>query len=122
MSRVKIMDFCETCDSLLQPKKAESGEVLAYCPDCEEFKEEGNIGTISIKDEDREGDPEGGKMLVLEEQSNRTVGRPSKDMFCPNCEDIQDVEYWEIQTRSADEAPTRFFKCLTCGKNWREYD
>ena len=34
----------------------------------------------------------------------------------------QMIEYWEIQTRSADESPTRFFKCLSCSKQWREYD
>lgn len=122
------MDFCEDCDSLLQPKKhPESGEVLSYCPDCEEFKdgEVSNPGTIAIPNEAREdieNDPEGGRMLILEDDDNRTVGRPSKEMYCPNCQSNEDVEYWEIQTRSADESPTRFFKCLTCEKQWREYD
>ena len=26
------------------------------------------------------------------------------------------------QTRSADEAPTRFFECAKCGHKWRDYD
>jgi DNA-directed RNA polymerase subunit M len=30
--------------------------------------------------------------------------------------------YWMIQqTRSADEAPTRFYICVRCGFRWREY-
>lgn len=118
------MDFCDECDSLLQPRKNNEGKVVAFCPDCNEFKDgSGNsVNTISITDEDREDDPEGGKMLVLEDTDKRTVGRPSKEMYCSNCKSMQDVEYWEIQTRSADESPTRFFRCLNCDKNWREYD
>lgn len=121
------MDFCEDCDTLLQPKKNDDGQVLSFCPDCAEFKD-GDIsssGTISVPNEAREdieNDPEGGKMLILEDEDNRTVGRPSKEMFCSNCQSNEEIEYWEIQTRSADESPTRFFKCLTCEKQWREYD
>ncbi|MCK4973458.1 MAG: transcription factor S, partial [Candidatus Heimdallarchaeota archaeon] len=29
---------------------------------------------------------------------------------------------WMVQTRSADESPTRFFRCTACGETWREYD
>ncbi len=116
------MQFCETCDSLLQPKKIPGKEITAlFCVDCNEFKEDVEIGTIEIK-EDRSDDPEKGKMLIVEEDDGRTVGRPSGQIYCARCDSIQEVEYWEIQTRSADEAPTRFFKCLTCGKQWREYD
>lgn len=115
------MDFCDKCDSLLQPKKIDN-RVVPFCPDCKESKENGQLGTISFEDEERKLDPEGGKMLIIENVSNKVVGRPRKEMLCPKCQNIQEVEYWEIQTRSADEAPTRFFRCLTCDKNWREYD
>ena len=77
---------------------------------------------ITIVDEERAKDPDGGKILTIETTSNRTVGRSSKEMLCEKCETRQEVEYWEIQTRSADESPTRFFKCLNCLHNWREYD
>ena len=119
----RYMDFCDVCDALLQPKKR-NGVTVPYCPDCDEFKDgDISVGTIAVpNDQHRNKDPEGGKMLVLEDDSKKTVGRSSKEMYCGNCKSMQDVEYWEIQTRSADESPTRFFKCLNCGKNWREYD
>ena len=120
------MNFCEDCDGLLQPKKDGNGNVRPFCMDCGEFKDgEVSSGSIAIPNdarEDVENDPEGGKMLILEETDNRTVGRASKEMYCSNCKSNQEVEYWEIQTRSADESPTRFFKCLNCEKQWREYD
>jgi len=122
------MNFCDDCDSLIKPKKDDNGIVRDYCGDCGEFKGEEtseNTGSIAIPNEAREEleeDPEGGKLLILDEDDGRTVGRPSREMFCSNCQSMQDIEYWEIQTRSADESATRFFKCLECKKQWREYD
>ncbi len=40
---------------------------------------------------------------------------------CPKC-GYTEAYYWLVQTRSADEAPTRFFKCVKCNHNWRSYD
>jgi DNA-directed RNA polymerase subunit M len=115
------MDFCNKCDSLLSPKKI-GNKVVPFCPDCNESKENGSLGKISFEDEERKNDPEGGKMLIIEDDSNAVTGRSRKEMICPKCQTIETIEYWEIQTRSADESPTRFFRCLTCEKNWREYD
>ena len=40
---------------------------------------------------------------------------------CPECGNRE--AYYELkQTRSADEAPTRFFECAHCGHKWRDYD
>ncbi|RLG87398.1 MAG: transcription factor S, partial [Thermoprotei archaeon] len=40
---------------------------------------------------------------------------------CPRC-GYDEVYYWEVQTRAADEPTTRFFKCARCGYVWREYE
>ena len=43
----------------------------------------------------------------------------STDMFtCRKCKSKR-CTYYELQTRSADEAATIFITCLDCGKNWR---
>lgn len=117
------MTFCEKCDALLIPKKVD-GKVISICPDCGWIESNGAATNIQISftDDSRSDDPDGGKMLILEEGDNSVAGRPKKEMYCPRCENLQIVEYWEIQTRSADEAPTRFFRCTNCDKNWREYD
>ncbi|MCW3991867.1 MAG: hypothetical protein NWE79_04105 [Candidatus Bathyarchaeota archaeon] len=26
-----------------------------------------------------------------------------------------------VQTRSADESPAQFYRCIECGHTWREY-
>ena len=46
--------------------------------------------------------------------------RPTTTETCPECGN--DKAYYEIkQTRSADEAPTRIFKCSKCKHTWRAY-
>ena len=47
--------------------------------------------------------------------------RPTTNVICPKCGHGK-AEWWLQQTRSADEAETRFFKCLKCRYTWREYD
>lgn len=41
--------------------------------------------------------------------------------ICPKCGHDR-ASYELLQTRSADEAPTRFFTCEKCHHKWRGYD
>lgn len=73
------------------------------------------------------------KDIVLKskiKQSERTetvvIGTQEADvgtetMFCSNCKENRLVAQWQVQTRSADEAPTTFFKCTVCQETWRDY-
>ena len=45
---------------------------------------------------------------------------PKTKEECPKCHH-QEAYYWVVQTRSADEAPTQFFKCTKCMNTWRQY-
>jgi DNA-directed RNA polymerase subunit M len=48
-------------------------------------------------------------------------GKPtSEDVVCEECGTAK-AWYTIKQTGSADEPPTRFFKCTDCGHRWREY-
>ena len=40
---------------------------------------------------------------------------------CPACGKMK-ASFWIIQTRAADEPPTKFFKCVACEHTWRDYD
>jgi len=47
-------------------------------------------------------------------------GKPTAEETCPECG--HDTAWYTIkQTGSADEPPTRFFKCKECGARWRDY-
>jgi len=62
------------------------------------------------------------EMTVVLNENDVDKTKPIKDLYCPKCKKNQPVNFWMIQTRSADESPTRFFRCTECGETWREYD
>lgn len=41
------------------------------------------------------------------------------NIYCPKCKSDNIYES-TAQTRSADEAETKFFRCLNCGNAWRK--
>ena len=44
---------------------------------------------------------------------------PKTDEKCSKCGNGK-AYYWTLQTRSSDEAETRFFECVKCRHRWRE--
>jgi DNA-directed RNA polymerase subunit M len=110
---VSAVQFCEDCGSMMRP---EDGEMV--CADC---------GATAGRDEDRAAE-----FVSTAEQTHGDViesdpdadfeGKPTADDV--TCEECGHGEAWYTikQTGSADEPPTRFFKCKDCGHRWREYN
>ncbi|KZX15693.1 transcription factor S-II [Methanobrevibacter cuticularis] len=46
---------------------------------------------------------------------------PTTKAICSKC-GHERAYWWLQQTRSADEAETRFLRCMKCKHTWREYD
>jgi DNA-directed RNA polymerase subunit M len=102
------MEFCPKCGNILE----QAGKSLK-CGRCgyrkrgkgkiestEKIKEKKEVGVIKDKDTD-----------VF----------PTTNAVCPECGN-EEAYTWSAQTRAADEAETRFFKCTKCEKTWRVYD
>ena len=111
------MEFCETCGSMLEPKRVD-GKVVMSCPKC------GEVGELSkekqtLTDKVQHSTEE--SMVVIEDPDSFST-MPIKKMPCPKCKKNTDTQYWAVQTRSGDEAPTRFYRCTKCKHTWREYD
>jgi DNA-directed RNA polymerase subunit M len=109
------MEFCPKCGGLMIPKKS-GGKVVLVCRKCgkkrisKERKFKIKVSTEKSK----------GKIIVLDKKSKIDV-LPKTDASCPKC-DNNEAFWWMQQTRAADEAPTRFYKCTKCGHTWREYE
>lgn len=59
--------------------------------------------------------------VVVMEKNVEMDALPLTTTECPKCAHNQ-AHWWIQQTRSADEPPTRFMACASCGHRWREYD
>ena len=79
------------------------------------YKEK-NKESLLIKEEIREKKTD--KIEVVEK---KVEVLPKTKEECPKCKH-PDAYYWLVQTRAADEASTRFYKCVKCEHSWRAYN
>jgi len=61
------------------------------------------------------------KTIILDGQVDVSKLPITREVTCKKC-GAHEAYYWVIQTRAADEPPTRFYKCVKCGFVWREYE
>ncbi len=107
------MQFCDDCGSMMTPQ---DGEMV--CESC---------GTTSAQDDERAeqfvstDEQTFGDVIETDEDANFEGKPTASDVHCDDCGN-DEAWYTIKQTASADEPPTRFFKCKDCGYRWREYN
>ncbi|MGN1362984.1 MAG: transcription factor S [Methanobrevibacter sp.] len=103
------MEFCPECGGMLLPNEGK-----LKCNTCGYEKD------VSSNDEYKVSEKINSKDNVVDLGSDLDV-RPTTNVLCPECG--HNKAYFKLlQTRSADEAPTRIFTCVKCKHSWREYD
>ena len=53
-------------------------------------------------------------------EEDQDESRPTIKIECEKCGHDEAV-WWMLQTRSADEPTTQFYRCTKCGYTWRNY-
>ncbi len=104
------MKFCPKCGAILVPKK-ESGK---YVYDC-------SCGYKVPVDQDAKITEEVKQKKEIEVVDEEVQTNPLVDETCPKC-GHEKAYFWLEQTRSGDEAETKFFKCEKCKHIWRDYE
>ncbi len=107
------MQFCDDCGSMMKP----DGEQMV-CANCGATSGQDRDQAAAFVSTEHQTDDE-----IIESSTDANFeGKPkSTDVVCDEC-GTQEAWYTLKQTASADEPPTRFFKCTECGHRWREYN
>ncbi|HET6517569.1 MAG TPA: transcription factor S [Nitrosopumilaceae archaeon] len=101
------MKFCPSCEVRL--KKSDSG---LKCPKCDYV--EGSATTTKKVEEKQVSE-----FNVLDENEGKET-LPTIKIDCEKCGHNEAV-WWMLQTRSADEPTTQFYRCTKCNHTWRNY-
>lgn len=100
------MEFCPKCGAVLIQKRKNDG-----CPRCNYSAK----GKVAIKTSEKLGEKE--EIAVLKDDVDV---RPVTFEKCVKCTNDK-AYFWAVQTRSSDEAETRFFQCTKCGHTHKLY-
>lgn len=101
------MEFCPRCGSVLIEKRKNFG-----CTRCS-YTAKGKVRIESTEELKN-------KKEAVAVKKKETNVMPVITIVCPKCGN-KAAYFWSAQTRSSDEAETRFFKCTKCQHTWREY-
>lgn len=101
--------FCPKCGSVLMPKN-EKGKKVFRCS-CGYTDKKMEAPSVKEKIEPKDEIP------VVDKEIEPL---PLVDAECPSC-GHKKAYYWTVQTRSADEPETKFYRCEKCRKTWRDY-
>lgn len=103
--------FCPTDKVLMRPVAG-----TLTCPKCGKTKDT-IVGAMVVKGKALDDE----KKSVMVDSSDKMDLLPTTNEYaCEKCGNSA-AYYYMRQTRSADEATTRFLECTKCGYKWREY-
>lgn len=108
------MQFCPTCANLLLISTASSSQSRFYCPTCP------YVAPLSTTHRRRHQLPRKQVDDVLG-GADAWKNVDSTEAECGKCGEKR-AYFMQIQTRSADEPMTTFYKCAnhSCGYQWKE--
>ena len=101
------MEFCPKCGAVLIQKRKNDG-----CPRCSYSIK----GKIKIKTSEKIEEKK--EVAIVSKKDTQIL--PIITEECKKCNNNK-AYFWTVQTRSGDEAETKFFKCTKCDHTWREY-
>ncbi|MHA2406762.1 MAG: transcription factor S [Candidatus Ranarchaeia archaeon] len=103
------MVFCDKCGTLLTYRKKK-----LWCRVCNKFVKTKTPDTTQKSRKETQPD------VVVDRGDSDIRTNPIAKVECPKCGNYN-AETWSLQTRSADEPTTIFFRCTKCTHTWREY-
>jgi transcription factor S len=115
------MKFCPKCETRMKTN-VDQGVIL--CPKCgleiENHVDENGSSSINNKKLAEAGENSSAGSLKVIEIEGGAEALPTTSADCSKCGNST-AFWWMLQTRSADEATTQFYRCTKCAHTWRNY-
>jgi transcription factor S len=108
--------FCPKCETRMKPR-IEQGIVL--CPKCGFTADKEEQGSLPRKVSSLQESISRSSLKVMDTDKSPDA-LPTTTVECPKCGN-NTAFWWMLQTRSADEATTQFYRCTKCMHTWRNY-
>ena len=112
------LKFCPSCESRMKPM---TDEGTVKCPKCG-YSEQNKF---SLQDQKmlqskqiRSENIPNSSLKVMDSDTPNAM--PTTTIQCSKCGNMT-AYWWMLQTRSADEATTQFYRCTECSYTWRNY-
>lgn len=97
---------------------------MQFCPKCGIRLKKGTCSKCGYSEEtksDTKNQAAGiDKSFTVLDESDGTDPLPTIKIECEKCRHDEAV-WWMLQTRSADEPTTQFYRCTNCRHTWRNY-
>ncbi|QDI88970.1 transcription factor S [Candidatus Nitrosopumilus sp. SW] len=104
---------------------------MKFCPKCEVKLKKGTSGLQCSKCGYTEGQEEKQTKKIIENEEHEESilafegnegeeSHPTIKIECEKCGHDEAI-WWMLQTRSADEPTTQFYRCTKCKNTWRNY-
>jgi DNA-directed RNA polymerase subunit M len=113
------LKFCPKCNTRLKLKqvKGPHGVIITdVCDNCGFTGAARKTVTQATEEELAAAAP----IKVVGDKESKLNTLPTTKTDCPKC-GHDEASWWFLQTRSGDEPPTQFFRCLKCNHTWRSY-
>jgi DNA-directed RNA polymerase subunit M len=98
------MQFCPKCGIRLKK---------GICQKC------GHAENETKQDTKKKSQEQKSELTILDENEVKQT-LPTITTDCEKCGHTEAV-WWMLQTRSADEPTTQFYRCIQCNHTWRNY-
>ncbi|MFM8659582.1 MAG: transcription factor S [Candidatus Nitrosotenuis sp.] len=97
---------------------------MQFCPKCSLRLKKGTCTKCgyseTAKAENKKSTSEMDKSFTVFDENDGKETLPTIKKDCERCGNDEAV-WWMLQTRSADEPTTQFYRCSKCAHTWRDY-
>ncbi|MBI3841406.1 MAG: transcription factor S [Thaumarchaeota archaeon] len=113
------MKFCPRCGTRLKLKQVKGPRevtITNLCDNCGYSDKAGKSVRQITEEELTSVNP----IKVVGDKEAKLNSLPTTKIECPKCGN-NEAMWWFLQTRSGDEPPTQFYRCVKCNHTWRSY-